>query len=237
MTELTIQETPHNLIAMAIEKGLDVASLEKLMELKERHEANEARKLFFQAFTNFQAHCPDLRKTKAVNFETKTGGTTSYNYSPLSDITRQIAKVLKDNELSYRWEIKDDSNQIAVTCLISHIDGHTEKTTMTASPDTTGAKNAIQARGSAIEYLKRYTLIGALGLSTADSDIDGRLPDVDIDRLHKDYMEVYNSIIQIDPTQSKFHPDNWKTPPTGKLYVKATGELRKVLFELQNKKA
>ncbi len=236
MENLTHQETPHNLIALAIEKGLDVVTLEKLMGLKERHEANEARKLFFQAFTNFQAHCPDLRKTKEVKFETKTGGMTNYHYSPLSDITRQLAKVLKENELSYRWEIKDDASQMSVTCLVSHVNGHTERTTMTASPDTSGSKNPIQARGSAIEYLKRYTLIGALGISTADSDIDGRLPDVDIDRLHKDYMEIYGQIIQIDQTLSKYDPSNWKVEATPKLYVKAIGEIRKVLFELQNKK-
>jgi len=231
MTNLTEQETPHNLIALAIEKGLDVGTLEKLMGLKERHEANEARKSFFQAFTNFQSHCPDIRKGKEVSFNQ-----TKYSYAPLSDITRQIAKALKENELSYRWEIKDDSTVIAVTCLISHIDGHTERTTMTANPDKTGAKNEIQARGSAIEYLKRYTLIGALGISTADSDIDGRLPDVDIDRLHKDFMEVYNQVIQLDSTLTKYSPDNWKVEATPKLYVKAIGEVRKVLFELQNKK-
>jgi len=232
--ELTIQ-TPTDLIAQAIDKGLDVAALEKLLDLKERWEADKARKLFFQAFTNFQAQCPDLRKTKAVQFETRTGG-TAYHYAPLSDITRQIAKVLKANDLSYRWEIEDDQNTIKVTCLVSHVDGHTEKTTMQANPDTSGSKNDIQARGSAIEYLKRYTLIGALGLSTADSDIDGRLPEVDIDKLHKEYMAVYNQIIQIDPSLSKYHPDNWRVEPTAKVYIKATGEIKKVLFDLQNKK-
>lgn len=229
-TTLTIKQTPHELIALAIEKGLDVSSLEKLMDLKERHEANEARKRFFEAFTAFQSNCPDLRKTKQVKFNQ-----TEYHYAPLADITRQISKVLKSNELSYRWEIQDDQTQMKVTCLVSHIDGHTERTTMSANADTSGAKNAIQARGSAIEYLKRYTLIGALGLSTADSDIDGRMPNVDIDRLHGDYMEIYNQVIQLDSSLSKYHVDNWKIEPNAKAYVKATGELRKVLFELQKK--
>lgn len=235
MTELTVQQTPHELIALGIEKGLDVAALEKLMDLKDRHDAGLARKAFFQAFTEFQSQCPDLRKTKAVNFDGK-GGSVSYHYAPLADITRQIGKILKANDLSYRWEIEDDQTTIKVTCLVSHIDGHTEKTTMTASPDVSGSKNAIQARGSAIEYLKRYTLIGALGLSTADSDIDGRLPDVDINKLHKEYMDVYNQIIQLDQSLTKYNPDNWRVEATPKLYVKATGEIRKVLFELQNKK-
>lgn len=228
--QLTVS-TPHDLIAAGIEKGLDTQSLKELMDLKERYDRDLARKAFFRAFTEFQAHCPDLRKTKAVEF-----GNTKYNYAPLADITRQIGKVLRDNAISYRWEIKDDSETINVSCLVSHVDGHTETTTMSAKADTSGSKNPIQARGSAIEYLKRYTLIGALGLSTADSDIDGRLPDVDIDKLHKGYMDVYNQIIQLDSTLTKLNPDNWKVEPTAKVYVKATGEIRKILFDLQNKK-
>lgn len=222
---------PQNLIAQAIEKGLDVEALTKLMDLQERWEANQARKAFFQAFTNFQANLPELRKTKEVAFKE-----VKYHFAPLADITRQISKVLKANELSYRWEIKDDKDNLSVTCLVSHIEGHTERTTMQASPDTSGSKNSIQARGSAIEYLKRYTLIGALGLSTADSDIDGRMPEFDLDKLHKEYMAVYNQIIQIDPTMSKWHPDNWKKDRTGPIYKKAIAEIGKELIRLTPQK-
>jgi hypothetical protein len=69
---------------------------------------------------------------------------------------------------------------------------------MTANPDTSGKKNAIQACASAIEYMKRYTLIGAFGLTTADTDIDGRMPELDIDKLHKQYMELYHKIVEKD---------------------------------------
>lgn len=232
METLTVQETPHNLIALAIEKGLDTQSLKELMDLKERYDAGLARKEFFRAFTEFQAHCPDLRKTKAVEF-----GNTKYTYAPLADIARQIGKVLKDNALSYRWEIKDDGETMNVSCLVSHVDGHTETTTMSAKADTSGSKNPIQARGSAIEYLKRYTLIGALGISTADSDIDGRLPadQVDINHLHAEYMKVYSQIIQLDSSKTNLDPDNWKVERTPKLYLRATGEIRKILFDLQQK--
>lgn len=235
ITQEIAKQTPHDLLAQAIEKGLDVEALGKLMDLQERWQANQARKSFFEAFTEFQAQCPDIRKTKEVRFK-DTDVKPQYHYAPLADITRQIGKVLKANQLSYRWEMSDTNDELKVTCLVSHIEGHTERTTMSAKADASGSKNAIQARGSAIEYLKRYTLIGALGISTADSDIDGRMPNVDIDRLHADYMEVYNQVIQLDATLSKYHPDNWKVEPNPKAYVKATGELRKVLFELQKQK-
>lgn len=226
----TLILTPVSLIEQAIAKGLGVAELEKLVALQERWEERQARKAFFDAFTNFQCECPDLRKTKQVAFQQ-----VSYKYAPLADITRQIGQLLKTHGLSYRWEIKDTEKEINVSCLITHVDGHTERTTMMANPDTSGAKNSIQARGSAIEYLKRYTLIGALGLSTADTDIDGRLPEVDVDKLHKDYMALYSEIISLDPSLTKMDPDNWKIERTGRAYVKATGEARKVLLSLKDK--
>jgi len=237
MSELiTTQPTPTDLIAQAIEKGLDVQALEKLMDLQERWDANQARKIFFESFTKFQSECPDIRKTKGVEFEGKTAGSVSYKYAPLADITRQIGPKLKENELSYRWEIQDTDKDIKVTCLVSHVSGHTERTTMQANPDTSGAKNPIQARGSAIEYLKRYTLIGALGLSTADTDIDGRLPELDIDKLHKQYMDLFNQFITKDPTQrAAMDPDNWKTDRTPELYVKAIGKARQILAKLVSK--
>ena len=230
--------TPAQLLSQAIAKGMGVAELEKLVALQERWEANQARKAFFQAFTGWQTEAPDIRKTKQVAFDTKTGGKTDYHYAPLADICRQIGPVLKKHDLSYRWEIQDSATEIKVTCLVSHVDGHTERTTMQANPDTSGSKNAIQARGSAIEYMKRYTLIGALGLATADSDIDGRTHEYDynVDELHKKYMDVYNQVIQLEPRKyAPLHPDNWLIERTGKNYVKAIGDIRKILFDLQQK--
>jgi hypothetical protein len=57
-----------------------------------------------------------------------------------------------------------------------------------------------------------------------------------MDKLHADYMEIYNQIIQIDSSMTIYHPDNWKSEPSAKGYVKAIGALRKVLFDLQQKK-
>lgn len=229
--------TPSDLIAQAIDKGLDVESLEKLMALQERWETNQARKAFFEAFTKFQSEAPELRKSSTASFDLKNGGKTEYKYAKLADITRQLNDVLKNNELSYRWEIQDDATTLKVTCIVSHVAGHSERTTMTASPDVSGSKNPIQARGSAIEYLKRYTLIGALGLSTADSDVDGQLPEIDLDILHQQYMVHYNQLIQIDSSYTKWDPDNWRSERTKGVYIKAIGEIRKKLIELTPKKA
>jgi len=226
--------TPGHLIEMAINKDLDIEKLAKLMEMQKEYQAAQARKAFFEAFTEFQTKSPELRKSKEVSFTTSNGGTTKYSYAPLADIVRQIKETCRDCGLSYRWEIKDSKEVIEVTCIITHSDGHSERTTMSASPDASGSKNPIQARGSAIEYMKRYTLIGALGLSTADSDIDARMPELDIDKLHKNYMELYNEIIQLDKSFiSPGDPDNWQADRTPDLYIKAIGKARQLLAKLK----
>lgn len=224
------QMNPSELLTLAVDKDLDIDKLGKLMELQKSWSADQSRKAFFEAMTNFQSEVPEIRKSKKVSF-----GETKYDYAPLADITRQIKDKCKQYGLSYRWEIQDTKEEISVTCLITHLDGHSERTTMTAPPDTSGKKSAIQSRGSAIEYLKRYTLIGALGLSTTDSDVDGYQPEIDIDILHKQYMVEYGKLIQIDSKYSKWEPSNWKTEPTQKVYLKAIGEIRKKLVEVSPK--
>jgi hypothetical protein len=158
--------SPTDLIRIAVEQNMDVEKLSKLMDLQERWEAGEARKAYFDAFAQFQALTPVIKKSKDGH---------NCKYAPLGDIAQQIRPVLDECQLSYRFDIQDMGDVISVTCIVSHRQGHQEKTTMTASPDTSGAKNAIQARGSAVTYLQRYSLIGALGLTTADEDMDGRL--------------------------------------------------------------
>lgn len=177
--ELQIQ-SPQSLIALAIQHGADVDKLEKLMALKERWDAQQANKLFLAAMCLFQKDVPTIEKKKAVGYASKTGGSVSYKYAELGEIDETIKSAMSANGLSKRWEINEEGEKIICTCIISHFDGHTEKTSMSSIKDASGGKSEIQARASAITYLQRYTLIGALGLTTAseDNDADGTPPAV-----------------------------------------------------------
>lgn len=232
--KLELQATnPDQLLAMAIDKNLDIDKLERLVAMKERYDAQQAKKAYNAALSEFQRECPDIRKTKKVRFETKSGF-TSYDYAPLSDIDRQIKGLMNKHGFAKDWKISEANGKIKVICVIKHIAGHQEEgAEMESDADTSGGKNAIQGKGSAIEYMKRYTLIGALGLTTADQDIDGRMPELDIDKLHKQYMELYDKICLKDKTFiSPGHPDNWAAERTPKLYVQAIGKAREILAKL-----
>ena len=162
----SVTASPADLIRIAVEQNMDVEKLSKLMDLQERWEANDARKQYFDAFSSFQSMVPAIKKSKEGH---------NYQYAPLGDIAQQIRPVLEQCQLSYRFDIQDSGDLISVTCVVSHRAGHQEKAVMSGAPDKSGSKNEIQARGSVVSYLQRYSLIAALGLTTCDADMDGRL--------------------------------------------------------------
>jgi len=160
--------SPQGLISQALAQNLPIETLERLMDLADRWETKQAKTAFLRALTEFQSIVPVLKKKKRVSFNT-----TKYNYTPLADIVAGIKEAEEKTGLSHRWEIEEKDDSIICTCIISHIAGHSEKTSLSAKRDSSGNKNEIQSRGSAVTYLQRYTLIGALGISTADEDNDG----------------------------------------------------------------
>lgn len=165
---------PVMLIQKAVEQNFDIDKLKQLMDLQERWEAKQAKKSFLVALSRFQTMVPVLKKVKTANVPTRTGGSFKYKYADLGSISQTIKKPLQECGLSYRWEFSELNGKMKVTCFVSHVDGHTETTTMEAAADNSGAKNDIQQKGSTHTYLQRYTLIGALGLSTADEDNDAK---------------------------------------------------------------
>jgi hypothetical protein len=164
---------PMKLMEIAISNGADLASLEKLMTLQERWEAGLAKKEFFAALSAFQSDIPKISKNGKASFGHKTGpGSTEYTYAFLDDIARAIRPFLAKHGLSYRYEQTVENNNISVCCYVSHSSGHQEKNYMSALPDKSGSKNGIQQQASTVSYLRRYTLTGALGITSADVDDD-----------------------------------------------------------------
>ncbi len=167
-----VQKTPIDLMALAVEKGSSIEYLEKLMILQTEWEKKEAKKSFKFAMANFQSKKPEIKKTGVVDYEYQ-GKRTFYMHAELSEIQKQIDPVLSEEGISYRWEQEDVDNEIKITCIVSHSDGHEEETYIKAPRDSTGGKNTVQSIGSTIHYLQRYTLVNALGLSVAE-DIDAK---------------------------------------------------------------
>lgn len=168
------ETTPATVLDLAIEKGASLNQLEKFLDLKLRWEANEARKAYHEAMAAFKMTPPDIEKDKTVSYTVQGKGTTTYSHASLANVTSKINKSLSEHGLSAAWITSQEERGVTVTCTITHRLGHSESTSLTAAPDTSGSKNSIQAIGSSITYLQRYTLLALVGLATHDMDDDGR---------------------------------------------------------------
>jgi hypothetical protein len=164
-------KSPAAMMLIAIERGLDLDKVEKAMALQERYEANEARKAYHDAMAGFKANPPEIDKDRHVKFNTAKG-VTEYRHASLANVTQKINAALSVHGLSAAWKVNQADKLITVTCTITHRLGHSESTSLHASPDDSGSKNAIQAVGSTISYLERYTLLALTGLATHEMDDD-----------------------------------------------------------------
>jgi hypothetical protein len=159
--------TPMAMIERAVVSGAGVETLERLMALQERWEANEARREYDAAIALARARIKPTIKTREASFGS---GKAAYKYEDLSDIATDVDPILAEYGLSYRWEAAHEGSVMTVTCIVSHARGHRERSSLPGRPDTSGSKNEIQALGSAVTYLQRYTLKLALGLAAAKDD-------------------------------------------------------------------
>lgn len=169
--EETSLATPMDMIDRALTSGAGPDTIERLLALQERWEANQARKAFDAAMANLRRDMPEIVKRREVDFTTQKGR-TNYKYEDLTSVTEALSPVMADHGLSFRWRT-DTAQQgvVSVTCIISHRDGHSEETTLSAGHDQSGNKNFVQAIGSTVTYLQRYTLKAAVGVSaSADTD-------------------------------------------------------------------
>jgi len=156
--------TPLEMLDRALSSGADPDTLAKLMALQERWQANQARMAFDEAISNAKAEIkPVIRNAKGHNDK---------RYADFAAIASAVDPIITKFGLSYRFKTTQ-TDRISVTCVLSHKEGHFEETTLAGPPDTSGNKNAIQAIGSTLTYLQRYSLTQALGLAATNDD-DGK---------------------------------------------------------------
>lgn len=156
--------TPMDMLNRAVESGAGLEMVEKLMSLQERWETGQARKSFDKAIAS--------AKAKITPIQRNAKGHNDKRYADFAAIAKVVDPILSEHGLSYRFRTAQ-TDRISVTCILSHEDGHSEETTLTGPPDSSGNKNPIQSIGSTLSYLQRYSLIQMLGLASAADD-DGR---------------------------------------------------------------
>lgn len=168
--QLAPVNSPFAMMQQALTSGMTIDQMQGMLAVQKEWEANEARKAYVADMAEFKKNPPEIFKRKEVAF---TG--TSYAHATIGDVTSLTVEALAKHGFSHRWDMEQKEARIYVSCILTHKLGHSEKTTLNASPDDSGKKNNIQQMASTVTYLQRYTLLAACGLATKDmGDDDGK---------------------------------------------------------------
>jgi hypothetical protein len=169
---MPVQNDAEILIAKAIDKGVDVSTMERLLAMRRELKAEFAKAEFDKAMAKFQSECPVISKNATAG-----SGNFGYKYATLEHIVSQVRDILSGNGFSYTFDSKKTDNSFITYCHVKHVAGHSETSQFEIAIDGSARMNISQKDGAANSYGKRYAFSNAFGILTGDEDTDSNLPE------------------------------------------------------------
>ena len=154
-----------NLLQQAVHNNASPETIKMLIELRDRMIAEEKKAAFDDAFAQFReriATIPQMRKADRFLFEN------------LADVAAMINPIMGPLGLSWHHieTITDDTAD--VQCVLRHANGHSELGSHWVRKipplQRHGEPNPFHAGGSALSFMRRWTLKGTLGLAADETD-------------------------------------------------------------------
>lgn len=170
-TDLQAPPSIESMLMVALERGVNPDTLERLVALQERVTAQRAEQALNTAMLAFRMACPPiLRKSEAID---PNKNRLMYRYADLSEVTKVVDPHLFANGLSYTWDSDSEGEFTTVTAWIHHVAGAKRSAKFRARGKGTSIMSPAQVEASLLTFAKRHSLLSALGVQT-DADDDGR---------------------------------------------------------------
>ncbi len=185
------KELAESLIQQAIERGMPVENLEKLLVMRRELKAEWAKEQYYQALSAFQAECPEILKDSLVKGK---DGEERYRYASLDTIVKQVKGLLAKHSFSYSFQTAFEQGAVVVSCIASHRSGHQERADFRASIEKNSYMGETQKWGAALTYAKRYSFCAVFGIMTADEDTDASPEKQVSNPAHKNNGDILASI-------------------------------------------
>lgn len=155
---------------LALHPEVDVAKLEKIIELQERILRHQAKAAFDAAFAEMQPQIPTITERGEIIVE----GRLRSKYATFEDIVEVTRPILARHGFAIRFRDEESDGKLRIVGILSHRNGHREEDAFLCAADPSGKKNDIQAIGSTRSYGKRYVLTSLLCIATRGEDNDGK---------------------------------------------------------------
>ena len=164
------------------------------------------------ALAAFQAEMPTVPKSHTAKVPTKSGGSYSYTYADLADVTEAAMPLLAKHGLSFVAKPRVGERFELVGKLL-HVSGESEEGALPLGGNTP------QEIGSSLTYMRRY-LLGCLTGLVTDNDDDGKL------------ASQAKARPQQRPAPQRQAPPPPSAPvgPNGSPYLTTSGALAKRMF-------
>ena len=149
------------MLSQAIAQGIDAESLERLVGLQERILDRERQAEFSRAKRQAQTELPLVVHDRT--------GVQKATYATYRRVVEAVRPVLNRHGLSDTYDMEPQANgNVAVWCILTHDNGHSERTRFDVPTGSGAGMSEQQKAGSAVSHAKRYALLLALGITTAD---------------------------------------------------------------------
>lgn len=172
---------PASLLAQAITQGIDLDKIKDLIQLKNETDSLQAKREYISAMADFKIDTPKIIKD-LVNplFNSR--------YSSLSNLVTPINKHLANFGFSARWDYRQTSDTITVTCILMHESGHQESATLTGPKNIAGSENPLHQIKSTTTYLRGATFEAVTGIALTDQRDDDDGNNANIKHINKDQL-------------------------------------------------
>ncbi len=189
-----------NALQTALEKGVDAASLEKVLNMQERVLDRQSAQAYAVSMVEVQSKMPAILNN-CTNDQTRS------TYSDMGQILKQITPVYTacGFAVSFGNGKANEANEVRVTCDVMHSQGHSKPYFIDVPLDMTGIKGqinktAVHGTASAISYGQRYLIKLIFNLNTTDDD-DGNAAGgdtrsaLDVENWWLNHMNVLKTLI------------------------------------------
>lgn len=161
----------------AIQKGVPIETMERLVDLHERVSRRSAEQEFAAAMATFQMECRSIPKTSTGKITSERAGTKfEYTYAELDQIAETAGPLLHKNGFSFGWDSETTEKTVAVTCTLRHRNGHSISARFASPLESASPMGAQHKASAALTVARRQSLIQVLGLTTTDPDADAAAP-------------------------------------------------------------
>ena len=159
-----------------VDPTLPMERVREAWALYREEQAGAAKRAYETAMSAAQAEFPPINKNRHVQFASKKEGSagTDYRHEDLAELVEKCGPILAKHGISRKWRTTNKINEpITVTCILTHVGGHSEDNTLSGPRDDSGNKNSLQAIASTVTLLERYTFKSLIGMASRHDD-DGK---------------------------------------------------------------